>query len=514
MEMGDHARERVGMVFNDKYTLLRLIGCGGMAAVYEATHRNGHRVAIKVLHRDLADRDDVRERFLREGYVANKVEHPGAVRVLDDDVAEDGSVFLVMELLEGTTLDERSKLAGGSLPVREVCVLAWRLLEVLAAAHAKGVVHRDIKPENLFLTSDGTLKVLDFGIARILETTDTSSATKTGAVIGTPAFMAPEQALGHWSEVDGQSDLWAVGATLFALISGHLVHDAETMQEMMVRAGSTQARSVRSVAQHVPLPIAEVVDRALSFHKVDRWPDAWTMGSRLEDAYLSAFGDRLPGPGLTQGGSEPPRPRSAPPSAGSSPSLGRTPPRSLPPRSAPPLSTTIGLSRERSVAPRRSGVRLLAFVLFGLASIVAGIILAFRKETPVADVPAAASTVVVATAAPLPLPEAPPTTATVVESPSPAIADASSGTVMAPAVNAVPTAPAVSAVPTTLSPRRTPAAVPVHPEPVPVPVAPPIEATSIVVAPAPSPVEPPPPPPPAPSATAAPSSSVDPTFGL
>jgi serine/threonine-protein kinase len=541
MEIDEHALARVGTVLNDKYTLHRLIGCGGMAAVYEASHRNGNRVAIKVLHAELAERDDVRERFLREGYAANKVEHPGAVRVLDDDMTEDGAVFLVMELLEGATLDERAKASGGVLPVREVCLYGHRLLEVLAAAHEKGIVHRDIKPENLFLTSAGSLKVLDFGIARMLEGAETMSATRTGAVIGTPAFMAPEQALGHWSDVDGRSDLWAAGATMFALISGRLVHEAETAQEMMVRAGSTEARSVRAVAQHVPLPIAEVIDRSLSFRKDDRWPDAWTMGSRLEDAYRTSFDASIVGPETV--GWQPMTPAAltprslsgqvggptqtltnTPPRAALLPS---TPPRSLPPptvpRSVPPSSTMIGLTRERSGPPGSSGMRVLAFAVLGVASVSAGIYAAFRKEAPI-EPPAAAPVVTVA-----PLPTAVMPSPVLAPTLSPVAPDEPSARLAAPPLNAPPTpvatgsaavegpldaaaaaipersAPAVgSAAPITVTPRHAPAAATyVHREPRAVPVAPPIVTTSV------APVETSPPAPaPAPSAT------TDPTFGL
>ncbi|HEX4515419.1 MAG TPA: serine/threonine-protein kinase, partial [Polyangiaceae bacterium] len=161
------ARRRVGTVLEGKYALEALLGYGGMAAVYRATHRNGHRVAVKILHPELSISEDVRARFLREGYVANKVDHAGAVRVIDDDVAEDGSVFLVMELLEGSTLEHRWQMAGRRLGVDEVVAWTVKLLDVLAAAHARGIVHRDIKPENLFVTERGELKVLDFGIARL-----------------------------------------------------------------------------------------------------------------------------------------------------------------------------------------------------------------------------------------------------------------------------------------------------------------------------------------------------------
>src|SRR6185437_8360064 len=169
MPPADHelrAQARVGSVLRGKYALERVLGTGGMGAVYLGVHRNGHRVAVKVLHAEASADPDVRARFLREGYVANSIGHPGAVRVLDDDVAEDGAAFLVMELLEGETLHVRAKRHMGRLPNREVLFIGRALCDVLAAAHEKGVVHRDIKPENLFLTTGRTLKVLDFGIAR------------------------------------------------------------------------------------------------------------------------------------------------------------------------------------------------------------------------------------------------------------------------------------------------------------------------------------------------------------
>src|SRR5262249_28072444 len=181
--------------------------------------------------------------------VGNAVGHPGAVRVLDDDVAEDGAAFLVMELLEGETLYARAKRSGGRLPLREVLALARELCDVLAAAHDKGVVHRDIKPENLFLTTDRVLKVLDFGIARGgaarqggastgdggAQGAPVPGATRAGAALGTPAFMPPEQAVGQSREVDARTDLWSAGATIFSLLSGQLVHDAPT-EELVVRA--------------------------------------------------------------------------------------------------------------------------------------------------------------------------------------------------------------------------------------------------------------------------------------
>jgi serine/threonine-protein kinase len=279
------ARSRVGQVLNAKYRLDRLLGIGGMAAVYAATHlRNANRVAVKVLHRELSVDRDLRARFLREGYAANTVDHPGTVRIADDEVAEDGAVFLVMELLDGETLDARWERCGRRLRVGEVVTLTIELLDILAAAHAKGIVHRDIKPENLFLTRDGRLKILDFGVARLREASSPSK-TKSGAVFGTPAFMPPEQALGRVREVDALSDLWAVGATAFSLLTGRFVHEGETGEEMIVRAATTPVPPLASFFMlTIPDPIARVIDRALAFDRGDRWPSALAMKDALVHA--------------------------------------------------------------------------------------------------------------------------------------------------------------------------------------------------------------------------------------
>ncbi len=211
--------------------------------------RNANRVALKVLHRDVAISAEVRTRFLREGYAANSVDHPGSVRVLDDDRAEDGSIFLVMELLDGETLDARFERSNRKLGVSEVVTLIVDVLDVLAAAHAKGVVHRDIKPENLFLTREGKVKVLDFGIARLRTASLARAGTARGEFFGTPAFMSPEQALGRTDTVDARSDLWSVGATAFTLLSGQYVHAVRDLgrdDHQTSHAPGAEAREHRS----------------------------------------------------------------------------------------------------------------------------------------------------------------------------------------------------------------------------------------------------------------------------
>jgi serine/threonine protein kinase len=291
------ARARLGMVLEDKWTLDALLGLGGMAAVYAATHRNGKRVAVKMLHAEMARNDELKQRFLLEGYAANTIQHEGAVSVLDDDVAEDGSAFIVMELLEGETVERRWERSGQRLPAREVLAIAEQLLDVLAAAHAKNVVHRDVKPENLFITKVGQLKVLDFGIAKVFEAQrERATSTRVGVVMGTPAFMAPEQARARWDEVDGRTDLWAVGATMFTLLSGRHVHEGVSGNEQLILSATTPAPSLGSVERDVPPALVALVDRALAFERGRRWVDAGAMQMAVRAALADLGGSDVAEP--------------------------------------------------------------------------------------------------------------------------------------------------------------------------------------------------------------------------
>jgi serine/threonine-protein kinase len=339
------AEARVGTMLRDKWRLDALIGIGGMGAVYEATHRNGMRGAVKLLHPERALEDGVRKRFLREGYIANKIDHPGAVKILDDDEAE-GTVFLVIELLDGVTFETRALLEGGALGAEDTMRLVDQALDTLAAAHAKGIVHRDIKPANLFLTRDGQVKILDYGIARVNETAPSSHgghATEMGVGMGTPAFMAPEQARGRWDEVDARSDVWSLGATMFWMLTGTTVHDEGTVPEMVAATFLVQARPVRSVMPEIPRPLAAVVDRALMLDKAERWPDARAMQDALRAAYETIYGAPLPvhvAPGAPA-----PRDASSAPAAASSREAGTTS------RSRPGASPSAPEVAEPSAAP-------------------------------------------------------------------------------------------------------------------------------------------------------------------
>jgi eukaryotic-like serine/threonine-protein kinase len=285
------AKQRVGATLKAKWRLESLVGVGGMAAVYSATHlNNGKKVAIKMLHAELSIDPEVRDRFLKEGRAANKVQHPGAVEVSDDDTAEDGAVFLVMELLEGETLAHRFERKARSLVIEEVLLIADQVLDILASAHERGIVHRDIKPDNIFLTRGGAVKLLDFGIARIREYSAQTSNTRSGSTMGTPAYMAPEQARARWEEVDARTDLWAVGATMFKLLTGRVVHMAETVNEQLLAAMTQPAPPIATLVPTAPIPVLQIVDKALAFNKEDRWTNARGMQQAIRDAYQAIAG--------------------------------------------------------------------------------------------------------------------------------------------------------------------------------------------------------------------------------
>jgi serine/threonine-protein kinase len=267
-----------------KWELVRVLGVGATSSVFEAVHNNGHRVAIKVLHRELAYNTRVRQRFLREGYLANRVGHPGVVAVIDDGITKDGTVFLVLELLAGESLSTRVVRKGGRLEAQEVLRIAHDVLDVLDAAHGKGIIHRDIKPANVFVTDSGTSKVLDFGLARLCDVATDLFQSGSGGLLGTPAYMAPEQARGAPGAANAQTDLWCLGATMFRLLAGRTVHEATTVNQLIIATATEAALPLCTVAPWVPRPVGAIVDRALKLNPVDRWTSAAAMKAAVAEA--------------------------------------------------------------------------------------------------------------------------------------------------------------------------------------------------------------------------------------
>lgn len=275
------SRSLVGTLLGDKWFVDGELGAGGMGTVYSAVHQhNARRVAIKVLNSTFARDPEVRERFYQEAYAANRVMHPGTVAALDDGVLSDGTPFLVMEILEGRDLEKCLNDSAGTLAEIDLLRIMTELLSILEAAHDAGILHRDIKPENIFCTTDGKVKLLDFGIAKITDSRRTHQ-TQCGSTIGTPAFMPPEQARGRWDELDARSDLWSVGATMFTLLSGRMVHERDTVNEQLLSAMTERPMSLYSVAPHVSADVIAIVDRALQFEQSKRYASAAEMREAL-----------------------------------------------------------------------------------------------------------------------------------------------------------------------------------------------------------------------------------------
>jgi serine/threonine protein kinase len=390
------ARARLGLTLNGKYRLDRLLGVGGMASVYAATHRNTKRFAVKVLHPELSLNEDQRLRFVREGYLANSVGHPGAVAMLDEDTSG-GETFLVMELLDGEAVDELCTRLGGRLSPRVALAVADALLDVLACAHARSIVHRDIKPANVFLTSDGEIKVLDFGVARIRDASGRGN-TQSGLTMGTPAFMAPEQALARPDEIDGRTDVWSVGATLYSLLSGCQVHQASSGQEAMIWTATRQAPSLYSVAPELPSPVVGLVDKALAFARDDRWASAAAMREAVRAAFEAIEGEAISGAILAAVAPAPhlqltSRPAGliadpmGPTAVGPTPALTPSDPRRV--STSSPQARSVVSSANAARAHRRRGARLavVALALIGIGAVAGAIATQGRSPKAPASLP-------------------------------------------------------------------------------------------------------------------------------
>ncbi|WP_437902508.1 serine/threonine-protein kinase [Sorangium sp. So ce327] len=287
-----HCTARIGTVLRGKWRIDSLIGVGGMAAVYEATHRIGRRCAIKILHPEIAVSKELRARFEQEALAVNQLGHPAAVNVLDIDTSEDGSPFLVMELLDGESLGKRAHSSGG-IGERELLRVISTVLEVLDVAHGLGIVHRDIKPDNLFLTSSGGVKVLDFGIAR-MQQGGSNVHTRTGAMLGTIPYMSPEQLTG--GQIDGRADVFAIGATMFRVLTKRHVHEGSMESELLIKMATQPAPALRTVAPSVSPEVCAIVDRALAFDPSRRYPTARAMREDIERALATHAAPHAPAP--------------------------------------------------------------------------------------------------------------------------------------------------------------------------------------------------------------------------
>ena len=276
-----------GDIIHSRYRLLRLIGTGTSGAVWAARNELIDRdVALKIMEPEVMSDKVLLHRFFNEAKAIGRVKHPSIVGIFDLGQAEDGSPFLVLELLDGEPLNTRIQREGSVEPETLLDVIAG-VARALDLAHQQGIVHRDMKPANIFLhrTATGSLigKILDFGISKVLGQGATNfSLTKTGTVVGSPAYMSPEQAAGR-DDLDGRADVWSLGVVLYEALTGVLPHEAPNYNALMVRILTQDAPSISKAKPDLPPSVVELVDTCLRRDR-DLRPTAGQLSSLLEGA--------------------------------------------------------------------------------------------------------------------------------------------------------------------------------------------------------------------------------------
>ncbi|MGH7295096.1 MAG: serine/threonine-protein kinase, partial [Polyangiaceae bacterium] len=266
---------REGTVTGGRYRLEELLGEGGFAVVWAATHVvTRRRVALKFLKDQYAADPRVRQRFLREARAASAVRHPSVIGIQDVFEEEGGRPVMVMDRLEGESLGERLRRRG-ALPLPQVATILLPVLAAVESAHAQGIVHRDLKPDNIFLARSAApagsaieVKVLDFGIAKLTardgDAARSGGLTNTGALLGTPYYMSPEQVFGD-GEVDARSDVWSIGVVLYECLAGVRPTQADSIGQIIRILASDAITPLALRKPELPVPVTDAVMRALSF---------------------------------------------------------------------------------------------------------------------------------------------------------------------------------------------------------------------------------------------------------
>src|SRR6185437_2184697 len=292
----------VGSVLDGQYQIEALLGRGGMGAVYRARHiLLGDRVAIKMLPPEMRSNTEWLRRFQREGQAARRFRHPNAVTVYDLRTSSAGTIYLVMEYVEGTTLDVELERRGRFSPADALTTLK-PVMSVLNAAHAMGVVHRDLKPENIMIGKAGTggdsvVKLLDLGIAKLREVagaekTGSTNLTVAGQMLGTPYYMSPEQlgelpADGH-SELDGRADIYGLGVVLYEIVAGRRPFSGMTMLELSTPHVSETPKPLHELSSDVPVEFSLAIQRAMAKDRGQRQATAGELEKELEVALAGA----------------------------------------------------------------------------------------------------------------------------------------------------------------------------------------------------------------------------------
>jgi eukaryotic-like serine/threonine-protein kinase len=281
--MSDEQPNRVGTVIAGKYRVDAELGRGGMGAVYRVTHvQVKKQFALKVLHRELASNREAALRFLKEAQVAGRIGHPAILDIYDVGECEDGALFMLMELLRGESLS--AALDGRRLSADQATWIAAELLAALVAAHRAGVLHRDVKPQNVFLALGSeekrVVKLLDFGIAKFQDAGEENALTRTGKIVGSPLYMAPEQARAE-SDIDARVDVWSVGATLYEMLTGAPAHRASSPVAVLARILTEPAGPLSDELSDVHPGLEAFVARSLKIARDERFASAEEMLAAL-----------------------------------------------------------------------------------------------------------------------------------------------------------------------------------------------------------------------------------------
>jgi serine/threonine protein kinase len=273
----------------NNFEVRSVLGQGGMGVVYVAEHPViGRKVAIKVLHAELARDQRLVKRFINEARAANAIRHENIVEIVDAGTMDDGLPYLMMELLEGETLAARLRRAGRLEPEPAV-ELVLQVASALAATHAADIVHRDLKPDNIFVVTDpaghARVKVLDFGVAKLRgDLVGGSDRTNSGALLGTPRYMSPEQCLGRTGEIDQRADVYSLGAILFELVCGQPPFTGEGIGEVLMMQMSMPPPNPRGLNPAVPAGLERTILKALAKRKEDRFANMEEMMQALRGA--------------------------------------------------------------------------------------------------------------------------------------------------------------------------------------------------------------------------------------
>jgi serine/threonine-protein kinase len=447
-----------GEILDGKYRIVRLLGEGGMGAVYEGDNTRIHRrVAIKVLHSSVAEKTDVVQRFEREAQAAGRIGSEHIVEVLDLGNLPSGERYMVMEFLDGEDLTARIKKRRRLRPQDSVPII-HQVLEGLIAAHDAGIVHRDLKPDNIYLLHSKAgradfVKVLDFGVSKFSTLDPDMGMTRAGSVMGTPYYMAPEQAKG--GDIDGRTDLYAVGVVLYQMTTGRVPFNAGSFNELLFKIALETPEPVDKVVPDISPSFAAIIKRAMSREPTDRFQTArqfqealaqWQLQAPPLEAAVShpdlpGMMQRAPMAGVSSPGYSYATPGTTPTGDYQIPGTSAQIPGTTPvPGMLTPSHAALSVTQTKS--KRRSTTVALVVVAFGIVGL--GSVAAWLALTPA---PAGAA--------------GPPPTATVeVAATATATAAATAADTAAVDASAAPTAEATATTEPTAAPTDTPTAEP------------------------------------------------------